>query len=326
VAHTHAHAHGAGHGRASDRSTSKRALRISLGFTVAYGIVQVITGVWFHSLALIADAVHNVSDGGAIALALAAAWAAGLPARGPRTFGWRRAEILAALVNGLALVVISVWIFYEAYTRLQNPPSVVGAGVLVVGLVGVVANGIPVVLMLQAGSRHDLNLRGALVHAATDVLGSAGAALAGLIVILTGWSYADPLIGAAIGLIVLVSSWGLIRQSLRILLEVAPEDCDPQQIGEALAAQEGVKEVHDLHIWTITSGFPALSAHIVAENGTDHDRLLHHLQAVLRDRFDLTHATLQIDRDHNELLQIHRTRCPENPANRPRPVDADVHE
>ena len=120
--------HGAGHGHAGDRSASKRALRISLGFTVAYGVVQVVTGVWFHSLALIADAVHNVSDGGAIALALAAAWAAGLPARGARTFGWRRAEILAALVNGLALVVISGWIFYEAYTRLQNPPDVVGAG------------------------------------------------------------------------------------------------------------------------------------------------------------------------------------------------------
>ena len=133
MAHTHAHTHGAGHGHAGDRTASKRALRISLGFTVAFGLVQVVTGVWFHSLALIADAAHNVSDGGAIALALAAAWAAGLPARGARTFGWRRAEILAALVNGLALIVISGWIFYEAYTRLQNPPDVVGAGVLVLG-------------------------------------------------------------------------------------------------------------------------------------------------------------------------------------------------
>ena len=326
MAHTHTHAHGAGHSHPGDRTASKQALRISLGFTVAYGIVQVVTGVWFHSLALIADAVHNVSDGAAIALALAAAWAAGLPARGPRTYGWRRAEILAALVNGLALVVISGWIFYEAYTRLQNPPDVVGAGVLVVGLVGVVANGIPVVLMVRAGSRHDLNLRGALVHAATDVLGSAGAALAGLIVILTGWRYADPLIGAGIGVIVLVSSWGLIRQSLRILLEVAPEDCDPQQIGEALAAQEGVKQVHDLHIWTITSGFPAVSAHIVAKPGTDHDRLLHQLQAVLRDDFDLTHATLQIDRDHNELLQIHRPDCSQNPANRPTLANSEDHQ
>ena len=312
-----AHVHGHAHSHMSDRSGSRRALSISLALTVAYGLVQVATGIWFHSLALLADAVHNVSDGAAIALALAAAWAAGLPARGARTFGWRRAEILAALVNGLALVVISGWIFYEAYQRLSQPPDVVGAGVLIVGLVGVVANGVPVILMLRASPGEDLNLRGAMIHAGTDVLGSAGAALAGLIVLLTGWRYADPLIGAAIGVIVLLSSFGLIRQSLRILLEVAPEECDPEEIGQALAEAEGVKQVHDLHIWTITSGFPALSAHIVAEPGADHDRLLHQLQALLHDRFELSHTTLQIDRDHgHQLLHIHGTTCPDNPANR----------
>src|SRR6478672_9598483 len=142
--HVHGHAHA--HPHATDRSGSRRALSIALGLTVAYGLVQVVTGVWFDSLALIADAVHNVSDGGAIALALGAAWAAGLPARGARTFGWRRAEILAALVNGLALVVVSCWIFYQAFERLQNPPDVAGLGVLIVGSIGVVANGIPVVV------------------------------------------------------------------------------------------------------------------------------------------------------------------------------------
>ena len=311
----HAHAHG--HTHATDRSGSTRALSISLALTVAYGLVQVVTGVWYHSLALIADAVHNVSDGGAIALALGAAWAAGLPARGARTYGWRRAEILAALVNGLALVVISGWIFYEAYQRINQPPDVAGLGVFVVGLVGVAANGVPALLMLRAGrDRDDLNLRGAMIHAATDVLGSAGAALSGLIIWLTGWQYADPIIGAAIGVIVLVSSWGLVRESLRILLEVAPEDCDPEEIGQLLAEQDGVKQVHDLHVWTITSGFPALSAHIVAEPDCDHDRLLHHLQAVLHDRFELSHTTLQIDQDHTELLQIHRPDCAEHPIQR----------
>jgi cobalt-zinc-cadmium efflux system protein len=277
---------------------------VSLGLTVAYGLVQVATGIWFHSLALIADAVHNVSDGGAIALALGAAWAAGLPARGAHTFGWRRAEILAALVNGLALVLVSGWIFYEAYQRLQQPPDVVGVGVFIVGLVGVVANGVPVILMLRASTGDDLNLRGALIHAATDVLGSAGAAVSGLIVMLTGWRYADPLIGAAIGAIILVSSWSLIRQSLRILMEVAPDDCDPDQIGQAIADHAGVKQVHDLHIWTITSGFPALSAHVIAAPGTDHDRLLHDLEALIHDRFQITHTTLQIDRDHSALVQL----------------------
>lgn len=126
-------------------------------------------------------------------------------------------------------------------------------------------------------------------------------------------------------MIVLVSSWGLIRESLRILLEIAPEDCDPDEIGQTLARQDGVKEVHDLHVWTITSGFPALSAHIVAQPGIDHDRLLHHLQELLRDRFELTHSTLQIDRDHNRLLQIHRVGCPENPASRATPTQAESH-
>jgi cobalt-zinc-cadmium efflux system protein len=300
----HSHSHGHAHAHPGDRSGTARALSIALGLTVAYGLVQIVTGIWFNSLALIADAVHNVSDGGAIALALGAAWAAGLPARGARTFGWRRAEILAALVNGLALVVISVGIFFEAYRRYGEPPDVSGGGVLVVGLIGVVANGIPVLVMLRASTGDDLNLRGALIHAATDVLGSAGAAASGLIVLTTGWRSADALIAAGIGLVVLLSSWGLIRESLRILMEVAPGDCDPNEIGQAMADHPGVKEVHDLHIWTITSGFPALSAHVIAETGADHDRLLHELEALVQSRFRIGHTTLQIDRDHSALVQL----------------------
>jgi cobalt-zinc-cadmium efflux system protein len=318
-AHTHTHPHGHAHSHAGDRSGSRRALSIALGLTVAYGVVQVVTGIWFNSLALIADAVHNVSDGAAIALALGAAWAAGLPARGARTFGWRRAEILAALVNGLALVVISIGIFFEAYSRYGDPPDVAGGGVLVVGLVGIVANGIPVVVMLRASTGDDLNLHGALIHAATDVLGSAGAAASGLIVLTTGWRSADPLIGAAIGLVVLISSWGLIRESLRILMEVAPGDCDPSEIGQTMADHPGVREVHDLHIWTITSGFPALSAHVIAEPGTDHDRLLHELEALVQRRFRIGHTTLQIDRDHSDLVRL-RSRA-EGGIRRTAPLD-----
>jgi cobalt-zinc-cadmium efflux system protein len=207
-------------------------------------------------------------------------------------------------VNGLALVGVSAFILYEAYHRFGHPPHVAGAGVFVVGLVGVAANGIPVVVMLRASTGDDLNLRGALIHAGADVLGSAGAAAAGLIVWLTGWRSADPLIAAGIGAVILVSSFGLIRESLRILMEVAPGDCDPNQIGQALADHPGVKEVHDLHIWTITSGFPALSAHVIAETGADHDRILHELEALVRSRFRIGHTTFQIDRDHSELVQL----------------------
>jgi len=193
-------------------------------------------------------------------------------------------------------------------------------GVLIVGLVGVVANGIPVVIMWRAGPGHDLNLRAAMVHAGTDVLGSAGAALAGLLVWTMGWQKADPLIASLIGVLVLVSAWALVRDSLRILLEAAPGHLDPEEIGEALASAPGVREVHDLHVWTITSGFAALSAHVVARADADSDRLLHELEALLQERFGLMHTTIQIDREHDRLLQIDR---PGDQVRRTRPVGLD---
>src|SRR5206468_2438500 len=185
----------------------------------------------------------------------------------------------------LGLAILRCASSCQTYRRYGDPPGLSRGAVRVDGLGAVVAGGTPVIVMLRASTGDDLNLRGALIHAATDVLGSAGAAASGLIVLLTGWRSADPLIGAGIGLVVLVSSWGLIRESLRILMEVAPGDCDPNEIGQAMADHPGVKEVHDLHIWTITSGFPALSAHVTAEAGADHDRLLHELEALVQTEF-----------------------------------------
>jgi cobalt-zinc-cadmium efflux system protein len=314
----HAHAHGSGHGQPElPRGGVRRALRLALTLTVAFGVLEAFAGWAFNSLALLADAVHNVSDGAAIAIALAAAWAAGLPARGARTYGWRRAEVLAALVNGLGLVVVSIVIMWQAADRLTGSSEPVsGAGVLAVGLVGVVANGIPVLAMLRVGSRDDLNLRAALLHAASDVLGSAAAALAGLLVLAFGWWRADPILGAAVGLLVLASAWHVIRESLRVLMEVAPRGHDPDAIGQALADLPGVKEAHDLHVWTITSGMVALSVHLVAREGADHDRLLHDAQELLGARFGIVHSTVQIDRDHQQLLQIHRPGCPAAPVSR----------
>jgi cobalt-zinc-cadmium efflux system protein len=309
----HAHGHAAGHHH-DHRAGTRRALRLSLVFTVAFGVVEAVAGFGFGSLALLADAAHNVSDGAAIAIALLAAWAAGLPARGARTYGWRRAEVLAALVNGLGLVAISGVVMWQAAVRLGEPPAVNGAGVLVVGLVGVAANGVPVWVMLRAGDRRDLNLRAALLHAAADVLGSAAAALAGALVLLAGWRAADPALGAVVGLLVLGSAVRVVQESLRVLMELAPAGHDPDSIGQALADLDGVKEVHDLHVWTITSDLVALSVHVVARTGCDHDRLLHAAQELLRDRFGIAHTTVQIDRDHEQLLQIHRPGCPDAPV------------
>jgi cobalt-zinc-cadmium efflux system protein len=311
----HAHSHGHSHGAHDhDRAGTRRALRLSLGLTVAFGLAELGAGFAFNSLALIADAVHNVSDGAAIAIALAAAWAAGLPARGARTYGWRRAEVLAALVNGLGLIAISGVIIWQAVDRLSSPVAVDGGGVLVVGLIGVVANGIPVWVMLRSGNTRDLNLRAALLHAASDVLGSAAAAIAGLLVLVWGFDRADPLLGAAVGVLVAVSAVHVIQESLRVLMELAPRGYDPSQIGQELADMNGVKEVHDLHVWTITSDLVALSVHVVARSGADHDHILHDAQELLRERFGILHTTVQIDRDHEQLLQIHRPGCREAPA------------
>jgi cobalt-zinc-cadmium efflux system protein len=300
----HAHGHAAAHHH--DRAGTRRALRLSLALTVAFGLVEAGAGFAFHSLALLADAVHNVSDGAAIAIALAALWAAGLPARGARTYGWRRAEVLAALINGVGLLAISGVVMWQAVDRLSSPEHVSGGGVLVVGLAGVLANGIPVVVMLRTGDRHDLNLRAALLHAGSDVLGSAAAAAAGALVLIAGWHAADPVLGAAVGLLVAGSAVGVVRDSLRVLMELAPRGYDPDQIGQALADLEGVKQVHDLHVWTITSDLVALSVHVVARHGADHDRILHDAQQLLHSRFGITHTTVQIDRDHDQLLQIRR--------------------
>ncbi len=307
MGHSHAH-HGHAHA-----SGSRRALRIALIFTVAFGLVEAICGVVFGSLALISDAVHNVSDGFAIALALAAAWASGLPARGARTFGWRRAEVLAALVNGVTLVVLSIVIVWQALERLVGTqPPVTGWAVVIVGAIGLVANGVPVMVLLRDGDRENLNLRGALLHAAADLLGSAGAVVAGLLV-LAGYPAADPIIAALIGVLVAATSFTLIRDSVRVLMEVAPAGVDVEELGMGLARLPGVKQVHDLHVWTITSGMVALAVHIVALDGADHDRVLHSSQDFLAEH-DITHATIQIDRDHDRLLQIHRRDCSEAPT------------
>ena len=313
MAHAHHHAHGH-HGHSHPHGSadgSRRALGWALAITVAFGVVQIVGGIVFDSLAVLADSVHNLSDGLAIGLALGAAWLAGLPARGARTFGWRRAEILAALVNALTLIAVALWIAWGAWERFRHPTGVVGSGVLAIGAIGIVANGVPVWLMLRHADRSNLNVHGALIHAATDVLGSLGVVIAGAIVLLTGWTRADPLIAALIGLIVLVSSWQLLRDSVRVLLEVAPAGLEPDLIGRTVANEPGVRNVHDLHVWTITSGLDALSAHVVIDAAADADEVLHRLEGVLEERFGITHSTLQIDRDHTGLLQIHRRGCPQ---------------
>jgi cobalt-zinc-cadmium efflux system protein len=246
----------------------------------------------FDSVALLADAGHVLSDLGAIALGLVAAIVAARPAGGRRTFGYARGEIIAALANGLLLVVVAVLVLVEAVARLSDPPAVDGAGVLAVGAIGLAGNA-AATAVLARGDRGDVNLEGVLRHSAADALGSLGVVVAGAVVLATGWREADALAGVAIGALILLGSWRLVREPFDVLMEAAPRGVDVEEIGSAMVRVEGVREVHDLHVWTVTSGFPALAAHVRTEPGADPDAVRARLEALLRERFGLDHTTLQ---------------------------------
>ena len=286
MSHTHAHDH-----RLAGRGTS--ALALTLVLIGGYTIVEVVGGLLTESLALLADAGHMLADVVAIALALFAGWLARKPATLQRSFGYRRAEILAALANGVALVAISIWIFVEAGRRLSDPPHVLGGWMLAIAAVGLGINLAAAAILRQHGG--NLNVQAAFRHVLADTLGSVGTVAAAIVIVTTGWRYADPLVGAAIGLLVLASSSTILRDSLRILLEEAPAGIDAAEVGRRMAAAEGVVEVHDLHIWTITSGFPALSAHVLVRRGDDCHARRRELEAMLVDEFGLEHTTLQVD-------------------------------
>ena len=246
------------------------------------------------SLALLADAGHMAGDVGALALALGAAWLGSRPATPALSFGYRRAEILAALANGVALVAIAIWIVAEAVQRLRDPVEPRGGWVLAVGAVGLAVNVVAAALLHRRGSE-SLNVQGAFRHVVADALGSLGVIAAGAVVLLTDWSYADPLIALAIAGLVVASSWALLRDSVAILLESTPRGLDADEVGRAMVEVGDVHEVHDLHVWTITSGFPSLSAHVLVSPDADCHAKRRELEGVLADRFGLTHTTLQVE-------------------------------
>jgi cobalt-zinc-cadmium efflux system protein len=291
--HSHAkHSHGHAHGGSGD--TDRRALAIVFGLTTVFLVAEVVGGLLTGSLALLADAGHMASDSAAIGLALFAFWLSRRPATPNRSFGYRRAEILAALFNGMTLVAISIWIFVEAYRRFQEPPEVLGGWMMAVAVLGLVVNLAGASILTRSGGE-SLNLQGALRHVMADALGSAGAIVASLVIVLTGWVYADPIVSALIGLLVLASSWTLLRDSMNILLEQAPRGLDVEEVGRKMVEVEGVEEVHDLHVWEITSGFPALAAHVLVGRDLDCHEWRRELERVLHREFGIEHTTLQVD-------------------------------
>ena len=287
VSEHHHHHHGA-------PGADRRLLAVSLALFLVFMAIEVAVGILANSLALLADAGHMLTDAAALALAVVAAWAASQPARGRWTFGFARAEILAAQANGIALVLIAAWITYEAARRLADPPVVDAALVLPVALAGVAMN-VVVAALLARARRQSLNVRGAYLHVATDAAAFLGTALAAALILVTGWNRLDPVASLFVAALAVWAGVSLLRESGRIFLEGAPASAPPREVGRALAEHPGVVDVHDLHVWTVTSGFPALAAHVLVDPGADCHRIRLELEALLRERFDIDHTTLQVD-------------------------------
>lgn len=295
-------AHGPGHvHQQSHRAASRRALVAVLALTLGFTFVEIVGGILTGSLALLADAGHMVSDTFAIVLALSALTLARRPSTPRRSFGFQRAEIIAAFVNGLALVLVSGWIVWEAVGRLDDRPEVLGGWMLAVAVAGLVVNA-AAAWILARSERESLNVEAALRHVFADLLGSVGVLVAALVIVLTGWTLVDPLLSLLIALLIVWSAWGVLRDSTAILMEETPSGIDASSVAQAILDVPGVTNVHDLHVWTITSGFEALAAHVLVGRSEDCHGRRRDIERVLQQRFGITHTTLQVDHDAADAL------------------------
>ena len=297
--HDHRHPHGHSHGLSSPARTdlgNARRLLIVFCLVAVYTVAEAVGGLLTGSLALLADASHMLSDVAALGIALMAIWLARRPASRRRTFGFYRAEVLGALINGVVLIVLAVFIAIEAFERFSEPHEILAGGMLLVATGGLVVNLVGLAL-LHGGHNHSLNVRGAWLHMMADTLGSLGAMISAGLIWRFGWTWADPAASVVIAALVLASAVALLRDTVRVLMEEAPKRLDPQLVGAAIEGVDGVCSVHDLHLWTIGSGREVLTAHVVHETTGERDRhLLAELRGVLSERFDLEHVTLQLER------------------------------
>jgi cobalt-zinc-cadmium efflux system protein len=286
-----------------DAAVERGRLARTLALVVAFIAAEVTVGVLAHSLALLSDAAHMLADAAAIGFSLVALRLAARPASGALTFGLKRLEILSAQGNGVSLLILAAFIAYEAIARLVAPPTVRAGLVLPVALLGVLIN-LAAVRMLAGANRRSLGVEGSFQHVLTDLYGFIGTALAAAVILAWGFQRADPIASLCIAGLMARSAYSLLKASGRVFLEAAPEGLDPQTIGRALVGQPGVVEVHDLHVWEVTSGFPALSAHVLVATEEDCHAARREMEAMLHERFGLDHTTLQVDHAGGELLKI----------------------
>jgi len=287
----------------TDRRRDTQRLKIALAITGSYFIVELVGGLLSNSLALLSDAGHMLSDVAALCLSLFAFQVAKRPADPKRTYGYHRVEILAALLNGLALWLLVGIIYHEAFQRLFDPPEVQSLGMLLVATFGLLVNIAAAYILHGAGSQ-SLNLRGALLHVIGDALGSMGAVCAGVVMLLSDWYLADPLASLLIGSFILYTSWGLIRDSLEVLMQAVPKEVSLDQIKTTMESIDGVHRVHDLHVWTVTSGIYTLTAHAVMDATGRPEDILNDIETHLRDRFQIHHTTIQLETEDRERVEF----------------------
>ncbi|MBX9626078.1 MAG: cation diffusion facilitator family transporter [Gemmataceae bacterium] len=285
---------------------NRRALWIVFGLTFTYFLVEVVGGLVTNSLALLADAAHMLTDVGGLGLALFAAWMSQKPATPQRTYGYYRVEILAALANAVVLFLMAFFILYEAYRRFREPPEVASLPMLAVAAVGLVVNLVGI-WMLRRSAGESLNMKGAYLEVVGDLLGSVGVMVAGAVMLTTGWYYADPLFGVGIGLFILPRTWGLMRQAVDVLLEATPAHINLAEVEKALLGVEGVAAVHDLHVWTITSGIDAMSGHLVLAAGVAPEAaelVAERAAAAVKEQFKIGHSTIQVERTSRQASEL----------------------
>jgi cobalt-zinc-cadmium efflux system protein len=298
--HTHHHHdhHGHSHHHSHDlaRQGNIKGLKIALAITLAIMLLEFFGGLLTNSLALISDSGHMLSDSSSLVLSLIAFWLAAKPVSPEKTYGFHRFEILAALFNGVTLFVIAVFIVWEAFGRFFNPPAVASGSMILIAAIGLLANLASAFILMRKGDvKHNVNLKSAYLHVLGDALGSVGAVAAGLLMYLFGWYVSDPIISVLVALLIIRSTWGVISQTVHILMEGTPSSVSPAAVKRALESIDGVKNVHDLHIWTITSGLDSMSCHLLVQDGRDCQNILQQAIELMEKEFHIHHCTIQVE-------------------------------
>jgi cobalt-zinc-cadmium efflux system protein len=304
--HHHGHDHSChGHTHDHGRENNKKGLMFALFITTGIMLLEFFGGLVTHSLALLSDSGHMLSDAGSLALSLVAMWFAARPASPRKTYGFYRFEILAALFNGVTLIVIAGFIIWEAIARFFSPPEVASLSMMGIAMIGLAANLLSAWSLMRKGDvKENINLRSAYLHILGDALGSLGAITAGLLIYFFSWYIADPIMSVFVSLLILRSAWGIVNHAVHILMEGTPITVEPQEVERLLLSIKGVLNVHDLHIWTITSGLDSLSCHLLIEDGSDSQEILKEAIQSIEERFKIQHTTIQIEKSDLQHVEL----------------------